>query len=173
MLDSILDAVKGQVISTITEKTGLGTNQAEQAIPLAKDSITDGITSAISGGNVGGILDMVKSATGGGDGGGGLLQNMVYKGIAGNFIGSLTSKLGVPESMASTVSSLALPMIMSKLGGATKEAGDTDDIDAGSLMSVMGLDAGSLLGKAGDLLGGGDKKDGGGGLGGMLGNLLK
>lgn len=171
MLDSIIDGIKGQVVSTITEKTGLDAGQAEQTIPLAKESITEGITSAVSGGNVGGILDMVKSATGGGDQGGGLLQNMVYKGIAGNFISKVTSSLGIPESMASTVSSLALPTIMNKLGGATQAAGDTDEIDQGSLMSVMGLDAGSLLGKAGDMLGGGDKK--GGGLGGMLGNMLK
>ena len=167
MLDSLIDGIKGQVVSTIAEKTGLGANQAEQAIPLAKESVTDGITSALSGGNVGGILDMIKGATGGGDAGG-LMQNMVYKGIAGNFIGQLTSKLGVPESMASTVSSLALPMIMNKIGGAASADGDTDEIDQGSLMNVLGLDAGSLLGKAGDLLGGK-----GGGLGGAIGGMFK
>ena len=171
MLDSLLDGIKGQVMSTLAEKTGLDAGQAEQALPLAKDSITDGLTSAISGGNVGGILDMLKGATGGGGGGGaaGLMQNMVYKGIAGNFISKLTSKLGVPESMASTVSSLALPMILSKIGGAAQAEGDTDEIDQSSVMSALGLDAGGLLGKAGDLLGGGKK----GGLGGALGGMFK
>ena len=161
MLDSLLDGIKGQAVSMITEKTGLDMGQAEQAVPLAKDSISDGITSAISGGNVGGILDMLKGASGGNAGG--LMQNMVYKGIAGNFVNKLTSSLGVPESMASTVSSVALPFIMSKLGGAAKAEGDSDDIDQSSVMSMLGLDAGGLMGKAGDLLGGK-----GGGLGGFL-----
>ena len=178
MLDSILNAVKGQVVSTIAEKTGLGAGQAEQAIPLAGESITEGLTSAISGGNVDGILGMLKSATGGG-GGGGLLQNMVYKGIAGNFISKATSKLGLDEGVASTVSSLALPMIMNKIGGAAQAHGDTDDIDAGSVMGALGLDAGSLLGNVGGALGGmlgGNKKDdgdgGGGGIGGAISGLF-
>lgn len=180
MLDSIIGAVKGQVVSAITEKTGLNVGQAEQAVPLAQESVTEGITNAISGGNVDGIVGMLQSAVGGGGGGGGLVQNMVYKSIAGNFIGKLTSKLGLGEGMAGTISSIALPMIMSKLGGATQAAGDTEGIDAGSMMSALGLDAGSLLGgggaagmlgKAAGMLG---KKDGdGGGLAGGLGNLLK
>ncbi|MEM9258158.1 MAG: hypothetical protein AAGA62_00850 [Bacteroidota bacterium] len=186
MLDSILDAVKGQVTSAITDKTGLDLGQAEKAIPLAGDSITDGITGALSGGNVDGILGMLKSATGD-TSGGGLLENVVYKGIAGNFINKATSSLGLSEGVAGTISSLALPMIMEKIGGATKAAGDTDGIDAGSMMSALGLDAGSLLGNlagdgaAGDLLGAASKllgdqggsNQGGGGLLGKLGGLFK
>ena len=161
MLDSIMDGLKGQLTSTIAEKTGLDLGQAEQAVPVAKDSISEGITSAISGGNVSGILGMLQGAAGGDAAG--LVQNTVYKGIAGNFINGLVSKLGIPESMASTVSSVALPFIMSKIGNQAKAEGDTDDIDQSSVMSALGLDAGGLLGKAGDLLGGG-----GGGLGGMF-----
>lgn len=162
MLDSILDGLKGQVATTLVEKTGLDLGQAEQAIPVAKESITDGLTSAISGGNVGGILDMLKGATGGDAGG--LMQNMVYKGIAGNFISKATSALGISEGVATSVSSLALPMILNKIGGAAQQAGDTDEIDQSSVMSALGLDAGGLMGKAKDLLGGG-----GGGLGSLLG----
>ena len=169
MLDSLFDSVKGQLVSKLTEQTGLGAAQAEQAAPLAKESITEGITGAISGGNIGGILDMVKGATGSATGG--VLQNAVYTTIAGNFVSKLTAKLGIPASMAQKVSSFALPFLLSKLGGKTQEAGDTDDIDEGSLLSTLGLDAGGVLGS----LLGGDKGDGkdGGGLGGMLGGLLK
>lgn len=168
MLDSIMDGIKGQVVSTLKEKTGLDAGQAEQAVPLAKDSITEGITSAMTGGNMSGILGMFS---GSGSGGGNLMQNMVYKGIAGNFINKLTSKLGIPESLASTVSGFALPMIMDKIKG---KASDSDgNVDQGGLLKTLGLDAGSLTdglkGKAGDML-----KDklgglGGGGLGKMFG----
>ncbi|CAH0999278.1 hypothetical protein LEM8419_00576 [Neolewinella maritima] len=179
MLDSLIDAAKGQLVATLTQKTGLQPAQAEQSVPLAKESITEGLTSAVSSGNIGSILDMVKGAAGSSTGGGaagGLLQNAVYQSIAGNFISKLTGKLGIPASMAQTVSSYALPFIMSKLAGRAQEAGDTQEIDKGSLLSVLGLDAGGLLGKAGDLLGGGKSdSDGGsgGGLGGALGGFLK
>ena len=179
MLDSLINAAKGQLVSHLTQQTGLQPEQAEQSVPLAKDSITEGLTSAVSGGNIGGILDMVRGASGsagaGAAGAGSLMQNTVYQGIAGNFINKLTSKLGIPASMAQTVSSYALPFLLSKLAGQTRAAGDTDDIDQGSLLSTLGLDAGGLLGKAGDLLGGNSDNDGGsgGGLGGALGGLLK
>jgi len=104
---------------------------------------------------------------------------MVYKGIAGNLVSKLTGSLGIDSGIAGTLSSVALPMIMNKIGGATQAAGDTDGIDAGSMMSALGIDSGSLLsglaggGAAGDLLGkaagmlgdAGEKgKDAGGGL---------
>ncbi len=166
MLDSLLDGIKGQVVDTLKEKTGLDGGQAEQAVPLAKDSITEGLTSAMAGGNISGIMGMF----GGGDGGGGgLMENMVYKGIAGNFINKLTSKLGIPESMASTVSGFALPMIMDKIKG---KASDADgNVSQSGLMDTLGLDAGSLTDglkdKAGDML-----KDKLGGLGGGLGKMF-
>ena len=167
MLDSLMDGIKGQVVSTLKEKTGLDGGQAEQAVPMAKDSITEGITSAMAGGNMSGILSMF-SGGGSNGGGGGLMENMVYKSIAGNFINKLTSKLGIPESMASTVSSFALPMIMDKIKG---KASDGDGkVSQSGLMSTLGLDAGSLTDglkdKAGDML----KGKLGGGLGKMFGN---
>lgn len=171
MLDSIIGAVKGQVTSAIAEKTGLGAEQAEQTVPLAKESITEGITGALTGGNVGGVLDMLKGATGGG--GGGLLHNTVYQGIAGSFVSKITSSLGFSPGVASTVSGIALPMIMSKIGGAAKAEGDSDGIDQSSVMSLLG-GGGGIAGALGGLLGGNDdNKDDGGGIAGAIGGMFK
>ncbi len=166
MLDSIMDGLKGQVIDTLKEKTGLDAGQAEQTLPIAKDSITSGLMGAVSGGNISDVLGMFG---GGGSGGGNMMENMVYKGIASNFIGQLTSKLGIPESMAGTVSSFALPMIMDKIKGAASD--DDGNVSEGGLMGMIsggdGLVDGlkdqamdTLQDKAKDLLGG---------LGGMFG----
>ena len=176
MLDNIFDAVKGQVVNTITEKTGLDMGQAEQTVPVAKESITEGIMGAVTGGNVDGVLNMLRGATGGG--GGGMMQNMVYQGIASSFVSKLTSKLRIGEGIASKVSGFALPLLLGKLGSATQEAGDSDGIDASSLMSLVGGAGGAagMLGKLGGMMGGGDKEDkdgGGGGLLGGLGGMLK
>ena len=172
MLDSIMSAVKGQVLNQVTAATGLNLGQAEQTIPLAQDSVTEGLTGAVSSGNVDGILGMLKSATGGSAGGGGLMSNMVYQGIASSFVGKLTSSLGLGEGVAAKVAGVALPLIMSKIGGATQAAGDSDGIDAGSLMSVLGMDTGGLLGGASKILGGNKDDDGKDGGGGLLGGIL-
>ncbi len=169
MLESIIDAVKSEVISSVTEKTGLGAQEAEKTVPLAKDSLTEGITSAMSNGNLGGILDMIKGADGGASGGS-LSQNGVFQGIAAKFIHKLTGQLGLSEGVSQKVAGIVLPMILGKLAGRTKSAGETDDIDKGSLLDVLGLDAGDVLG---GLLGGNKQQGGSGGLGGALGNLLK
>ena len=170
MLDAIIESVKGQVINAVKDKTGLGPQEAEKTVPLAQDAISEGITSALAGGNLGGILDMVKGAGAGSSTGGGLLQNAVFQGIAGKFIHKLTGQLGLSEGMAQKVSGLVLPLVLSKLAGKTQEAGDTDAIDKGSLLDVLGLDPGDMLGNlAGNFLGG-KKKDGGGG--GGFGNLF-
>lgn len=168
MLDSLLDGLKGQVANTIAEKTGINMGMAEQVVPTAKDSIMDGVMGAVKGGNINGVLGMLQSATGGESGG--LLQNALYQGIAGNLISNLTSKIGIPAGIADQVSGLALPAILSKIGGAAQAAGDTDEIDQASVMSAMGLDAGGLLGKlAGGL--GGDAGDVAGKIGGIAGKL--
>ncbi len=165
MLDSLLDGIKGQVVDTLKEKTGLDAGQAEQAVPLAKDSIMEGLTGAVSGGDLSGVMSMFS---GGGSGGGGMMENMVYQGIATNFIGKLTSKLGIPASMASTVSGFALPMIMDKIkGGASNESGE---VDQAGLMSMLGGGGGladGLKGQAANML-----KDKLGGLGGLAGGLF-
>lgn len=171
MLDSLLDGIKGQLAGAIAEKTGINMGQAEKTIPLAGDSIKEGIMGAASEGNIGDIVGMFSSLTGGkesgglggaasmlsglagggGDGIGGMMKNAVFSNIANNFMGKLTSQLGLPSGISNTISSMALPMIMNKIKGAASN--DAGEIDQAGLMNTLGLDAGDLLG---GLMGGKD-----------------
>lgn len=164
MLDLLLDGMKGQVIDKLKESTGLDAGQAEQAVPLAKESITEGLTSAVTGGNISGLMNMFS---GGGDG---LTSNPVYKMIADNFIGKLTSSIGIPASMAGTVSSMALPMLLNKIKG---EASSNDgSVDQAGIMNMLGMNSDSMMDnlkdKAGDILKG-KLGDIGGGIGKLFG----
>ncbi|WP_116125236.1 DUF937 domain-containing protein [Lewinella sp. IMCC34183] len=165
MLASIIDAVKGELVSSLSQRTGLDAGQAEQTVPLARESVTEGVTEAAAGGNLGGILDMLRGATGG-TSSGSLVENTVYRSIAGKLIGKLTERLNLPASVADKVASVALPIILGKLAGKTREAGDTDEIDQGSLISTLGLHPSELLGGlTKGMFGGGEGKKGGGSLG--------
>jgi hypothetical protein len=169
MLDSLLDGIKGQVAGTLAEKVGIDLDQAEKAVPLAGDSIKEGIIGAVTEGNTGDIMSMFSSLTGGGDSGSGglggaasmlsglagggnsgdgggigdMMKNMVFKNIASNYVGKLTSSLGLPAGIANTISTMALPMIMNKIKGSASN--DAGEVNASGLMDTLGLDAGSLL----------------------------
>ena len=157
MLDSILSAVKGQAIGALTNQAGLDARQAEAALPLAQESISEGIMGAATSGNFGGITDMLKMAGGAGGGVASLAKNAVYASIASRFLGKLTSSLGLPSTVATTIAGVALPMILGKLGGeVTKDGGSA--LDLGAVTSLLGGGAagaaGDVLGKASGMLGG-------------------
>ena len=156
MLDAIMSGLKDQATSALTSQTGLDASQAQAALPLAQDSIKEGLMGAATSGNFGAISGLLKIA-GGGGGVAGLAQNAVYGSIATKFLGKLTSSLGLGEGVAQKVSAVALPMILGKLGSqATKDGGGS--LDLGSIASMVGGGAvggaSDMLGKASGMLGG-------------------
>lgn len=183
MLDKIMESIGGNVASEIAGKAGVSMDQAKGMLPFAQESLSEGLMSQVTGGNVGGILDMFKSATGGG--GGGLMQNAIFGSVKSMFMKKVMTNMGLPESVAGLAAGTGMSSIIGSLAGKMVDHGDTDEIDAGSLMGVLGVggDAGGLLGKAagmlGGLTGGGDDKSDDspldqakdllGGLGGMFG----
>lgn len=185
MLDKIMDMVGGDAISAITSKAGVSADQAKEMLPLAGESLKDGLLSQVTGGNVDGVLGMFKSAIGGG---GGLESNGIFGSIKSMFMQKVMTKMGLPESVAGLVAGSGMGSIIGNLAGKIQADGDTDDIDAGSLMNVLGGGEGmlgSVMGMLGGNAGGGimdtlkdavtggddDKKEGGDGLMGKLGDI--
>lgn len=149
MLDSIIASVKGQAISAMTGQTEINAQQAEQALPLAQDSITEGLMGAATSGKFGEISSLLKLA-GGGAGLSSLTSNPIFTSILGGFAGKLVAKLGLGSGVANSVAGAALPLILSKLGGeATKQGGDS--LDLGTITKLLG---GGAAGSAGGALGG-------------------
>jgi len=165
MLDKIMDSIGGGVAEQIAGKAGIPLDQATKMLPLAKESLTEGVMSQVTGGNVSGLLGMFKSATGGG---GGLMSNSIFGTIKGLFMKKMMTNMGVPESVAGLAAGTGMSSIVGSLAGKMVSHGDTDEVDAGSLMSVLGVggDSGGMLGKAAGMLGGlaGGAGSAGGGL---------
>lgn len=153
MIDKILEMVGGDALNAMTSKAGIPMDQAKKMLPLAGESVQEGLMSAVSGGNLNGVLDMFKSADRGG-----LESNDLFAGIKNMFLQKVVTTLGLPKSVADLAANFGLSNIIGSLTGMIKADGDTDDIDAGSLMNVLGGDKGMLGNIAGSLLGG---KEGG------------
>ena len=144
MLDQLIGGLKTQLLDGIQTKTGLGAEKAEATIPLAKESISEGLMGAVSKGNISEVVGMFS-------GGGNIIENTLYQSIGGNFVSKMVSQLGLPEGIAQKVSSFALPMIMKVIG--KKASNDKGEIDQSGLLNVFGGGGeGGIKGMAGDLL---------------------
>lgn len=153
MLDQLLNSVKDQAIGAFTQH-GLSADQATQAFPVAASGLSEGIMGAVTGGNMGGVTDLLTSALGGG--GSSLTSNPLFQSLLGGIAGNLTSKLGLGSGVANTALGAVLPMLLSKIGGAAQANGDADGIGLDDIMALAGGggSTGGLLGKAAGMLGG-------------------
>ena len=171
MLGKIMEMVGGDALNEMVGKAGISLDQAKAMLPLATDSLEEGISNEVKGGNLDGLLGMLNSA-----GGSGLMNNGIFSSIKGLFMKKIMTKMGLPESIAGLAAGSGLSSLVGGLAGKLREDGDNDDINADNLMNVLGGGGGllgGLLGKAGGLLGGakglaggilGGAADGAGGL---------
>ena len=153
MLDKIMEMVGGDALSAITSKAGISMDQAKQMLPLAKDSLEEGVMSEVKSGNTEGLVGLFNSVAGGG-----LMKNGIFSMIKGLFMKKIMSNMGLPESVAGLAAGSGLGSIIGSLAGKMQADGDNDGIDASNLMSVLGSGgAGGLLsglmgGKGGGLM---------------------
>jgi len=153
MLDKIMEQLGGGVAEQIAGKAGISLDQAKGMLPMAQESLQEGLMSQVTGGNVSGLLGMFQGATGGG---GGLTDNPIFGGIKAMFMKKVMTNMGLPESVAGLAAGSGMSSLIGGLAGKMSAHGDTDGIDAGSLMGVLGIggDSGGMLGKAAGMLGG-------------------
>lgn len=153
MLDKIMEQLGGGVAEQIAGKAGVSLDQAKGMLPFAQESLQEGLMSQLTGGNLNGLLGMFQGASAGGSQ---LTDNPIFGSIKAMFMKKVMTNMGLPESIAGLAAGSGMSSLLEGLAGQMVSHGDTDDIDAGSLMSVLGVggDAGGLLGKAAGMLGG-------------------
>ncbi|GAB2620689.1 hypothetical protein GCM10027035_16180 [Emticicia sediminis] len=142
----------------------------------------------------GGLGSLIGLLGGGAGNGGNLMSNPIVGNIAQSVVGNLMEKFGLSNSAAAGVVGSMLPSVLGGLINKTNDPND-DSIDMGGLMGSItggktsGIDFGSLLSQGAGALAdgkldmndlmniagsamGGQKQQGGGGLGSLLGGLF-
>ena len=132
MLDKLFESFGGDVVGSIAEKAGISMDQAKSILPVAQESIQDGLMKEVTGGNVSGILGMFNS-------GSGMSGNPIFGGIKKMFMANMMSKLGLPSGVATMVSGFGLESIMGKLGGVLGGGGEVTE---SGLMDKLGMGGG-------------------------------
>ena len=158
-----------QLVSSISEKTGINANQASDVVSSSLPALlgqmqnnllsgegASGLLSALtSGKHDGSILDNIGGFLNGGDFSEG---NKILKHVSGNsqdtMIQGLSAKTGVDSSIISKILPMLAPIIMGYLGKQTKNKGVSSTPDLGGLL--------------GGLLGGGNDSSKGSSVGGSL-----
>jgi hypothetical protein len=190
-----------EVLQGLIQQYGQGAVVNNPAVPNQhNEGVMNEVMEGLMGGlsnqaNSQGGLGSLLGLLGGGSGSG---QNMMSNPIVGNIaqsvIGNLMEKFGLSNSAAASVVASMLPQV---LGSLINKANDPDDdsVSTGGIMDVLsggktsGIDFGSILSQGAgalsdgkldmnDLLNiagsamGGNKQQGSGGLGGLLGGLF-
>ena len=154
MLDKIMEAVGGDALSQITSQAGVTPEQAQEMLPLAQESLQEGLTSQLTSGNTEGLLGMFNSA-----GGDGLASNSIFGTIKGLFMQKIMGKMGLPSSVAGLAAGAGMTSMIGGVSDMLKADGDNEDISNDNIMSVLGGGGasgllGGLMGDAGGALGG-------------------
>ncbi|PRY10387.1 hypothetical protein CLV24_114116 [Pontibacter ummariensis] len=149
MLDNIINNLKTQLTGELQNKYNLDSGQANRAVDLAKDNLKNEMTNRASNGDFGGIMDVLKGHKG-------PTESPAVGGAINKYIGDLTTKLGIPETMAKQIAPFVITFIMNKFS---------------SKVTGEGMGQTEILGS---LLGGGGVKDAiSKGIGNKLGGLFK
>ncbi|MEM1324685.1 MAG: hypothetical protein AAGI23_01965 [Bacteroidota bacterium] len=141
MLDQLFNAVGGNVVNTLTEKTGLDLEQAKAVLPIAQETVSSGLMDEAKSGNIGGILNMLNSS------GADLQSNSLFDGLKKQLLGNLLAKLGLPESVAGLVAGTGMTSIIENAsnflggGGEVKKDDLMDKLDMKSIVGNMAKDA--------------------------------
>lgn len=118
----------------------------------AIQSVTDAIQSGLqgqAGNNLGDLVGMIQN--------GNLAQSTMVQNIINSAAGSLADKFGVDSNQAASIASSLIPQVMSSFASQTADPGNSN-FDLNNVISSLT---------------GGANSGGGGGIGSLLGGLLK
>lgn len=146
MLDSIIDAIKGEATQALTSKLGLDGGQIDTVLTSSKDAVEKSIAEEASNNGAETLLNLFSGNNNSS------AANTLVSSLGGNLISSLTSNgfdSGKSSQIKDIIVPLAIQFISSKVGG-----------DSSNLTSLLGGLAGG-------------NNSGGGMLGNIGGGLLK
>lgn len=139
MLGNIINSVKGQLTGELQDKFKLDPGQANQSVDLAKDHVTQGLKNEAAGGDIGGIMNMLKGQKAPQDSS--AMNSMIQ-----NYVGELTSKVGIPDTVAKQVGPFVVSFLMNKLGSNVNSQSDLMGMLGGGLTDKLPKGLGDKLG---------------------------
>lgn len=109
MIENLINNLKGQLTGELQNKYDLQPDTANKSVDLAKENLLDELKSRASSGDLGGLMDVLK-------GGKAPAESSAVNSVINKYVSDLTSRLGIPASIAQQVAPFAINFIMQRLG---------------------------------------------------------
>lgn len=148
MLQELLNLVSQHAQDAIVNNSAVPNEHNEAAIQSVTDAIQSGLQGQ-AGNNLGDLVGMIQN--------GNLAQSTMVQNIINSAAGSLADKFGVDSNQAASIASSLIPQVMSSFASQTADPGNSN-FDLNNVISSLT---------------GGANSGGGGGIGSLLGGLLK
>jgi hypothetical protein len=178
MFDQLLQMATGQIAEQLQGHDEVHEGNHADVVSTTGSSILETLTSQVSGGNMGGLMEMISGSQTSGD-------SPIVSSIASNVVSNLVQKNGLSAGAASSIAAIAIPMVMNMLNGKVQNAQSSGGLDIASIVGSLAGGGGQQSSGAGGMLGnlvsgflGGGNNNGGGNatadiVSGLLGNLMK
>lgn len=137
MLDKIFSAAKSELTQQLGSKFQMDAPQADKVFSTAKDSLQSGLMKEATSGNVNGLLSLFNGKAS-------MEANPLVANLVSQLTGSLTSKAGLNQSLASSVGTFVVPLILGKLSS-NKPAGGFDVASLTKMLTGTGGGLGDTL----------------------------
>jgi hypothetical protein len=146
MLNSIIKAAQDQLGGVIQEKTGLSTADGQKALSFLEGSLVSSVKDQVASGNLSGLTSLFggKAPVAG---------NPIVEGLVKNYAGTLISKMGLSQNIASTLSSVVVPFVTEKVVSSFASKGGVSAADVTALLGGGGGGLGSIAKGLGGLFG--------------------
>ncbi len=146
MLNKIIDLVKDQALSAITNNADVPADKKKAAVEATTSSIVDGLKSQLSVGNISNLASLFKGSSSASNDLSGSLQTLV--------VSQLAEKVGLSKSVATSIASVVIPAVMNMVLKKNNDPNDSFNIES-LVQSIGGGGKGSgILGSIGKLFGG-------------------
>lgn len=178
MLEELFKLVKEESQDIVVNNPDIPNEQNDEVVAEATNTVASGLRNMVAGGGLKSIISLFQNNDGQSKNNGSLLNNPLVSMMIGHFAGKLSTKYNMDENKANNVANSLIPNVLGNLVAKSNDPSDNGFSLEKLLNSITGGKTEELVqeeqksGKSGfnfrdlisKILGGGDNKEGGGGL---------
>ena len=129
MIENLIEGLKDQIGGQILDKTDVKSNQLPDILSVIGDATKGEVKNSMLDGGLDTVMNLFSNKPN--NSGANLLQSNISQGI----VSGLIQKIGLNPSTASTISEVAVPLVMNLI---TKKNNETPEDDPSPLNSLFG-----------------------------------
>lgn len=144
MSDKIFDLIKENVSKAISSEVSVPENKQQQTVDVTAHALASGLKNNLSLNNISDLMGLF----GGGSSSAG---NPVVNNIESTVVNALVSKVGLSQSLATTIAATVIPVVMNAFKSKVDDPGEKDFNLKSIVESLSGGGNNGILGSLGKL----------------------